>query len=160
MGYRIRKVDIKTKKQGIEEFAKIGATAVGQQMMVNKIFPLALKVKGLNPRGAGILKQEMLSRNGDVVTSRDCLVQQEGFTDVIILGTEKSIISLAEKIKIQPFGLKTLSAELIDYIDFLDSRQKKVLLKAGQKTIDLKKDAPLIMGILNVTDDSFYDWGK
>jgi dihydropteroate synthase len=160
MGYRIRKIDIKTKKQGMDEFAKIGSTAAGQLIMVNKLFPLALKVKGLNPRGADILKQEMLSRNGDVVTSRDNLIQQEGLTDVIILGTEKSIRSLAEKIKVQPFGLKKLSTEIVDYIDFLNKGQAPSLFKAGSKFIDLKKGAPLIMGILNVTDDSFYDGGK
>jgi dihydropteroate synthase len=160
MGYRIRKIDIKTKKQGMDEFAKIGSTAAGQVIMVNKLFPLALKVKGLNPRGADILKQEMLSRNGDVVTSRDNLIQQEGLSDVIILGTEKSIRSLAEKIKVQPFGLKKLSAELIDYIDFLNKEQASSIFKADSKFIDLKKSAPLIMGILNVTDDSFYDGGK
>jgi dihydropteroate synthase len=160
MDYSIRKVNIKTKKQGLDEFAKIGSTAAGQLIMVNKLFPLALKVKGLNPRGANILKQEMLSRNGDVVTSRESLIQQEGLADVIILGTEKSIRSLAEKIKIQPFGLKKLSAELVDYIDFINKVQTGFIFKAGSKSIDLKKEAPIIMGILNVTDDSFYDGGK
>ncbi len=160
MSYRIRKVDIKTKKQGMDEFAKIGSTSAGQIIMVNKLFPLALKVKGLNPRGANILKQEMLSRNGDVVTSRDNLLRQEGATDVIILGTEKSVLSLAEKIKIQPFGLKQLSSELVDYINFLNRGQSGLIFKASSKSIDLKKDAPVIMGVLNVTDDSFYDGGK
>ncbi|MBM3700307.1 MAG: dihydropteroate synthase [Actinobacteria bacterium] len=160
MGYRIRKLDIKTKKQGLDEFAKIGSTAAGQVIMVNKIFPLALKVKGLNPRGADILKQEMLARNGDVVTSRDNLIQLEGLVDVIILGTEKSMKSLADKIKVQPFGLKKLSTEIIEYIDFLNKGQATSIYKAGKKIIDIKKESPLIMGILNVTDDSFYDGGK
>lgn len=45
MGYKIRKLNLKTKKQGLEEFGKIGASLPGQHIMVNKIFPLALKVK-------------------------------------------------------------------------------------------------------------------
>ena len=103
MGYKIRKLELKSKRQGLDEFEKIGATLPGQNIMVNKIFPVALKVKGVKPRAADILKQEMLSRMGDVVTSRDSLIQMEGTTDVIILGTEKSIKSLAEKIKMPAF---------------------------------------------------------
>ena len=79
------------------EFELIGATVPGQHIMVNKVSPFALKVKGIKARAADILKQEMLSRMGDVVTSRDNLIQMEGLTDVIILGTEKSILSLPKK---------------------------------------------------------------
>ncbi len=159
MSYKIRKLDIKTKKQGIEEFAKIGATPPGQHIMVNKFFPIALKVKDIDCRAADILKQEMLSRNGDVVTSRDTLVKSEGLTDVIILGTEKSIESLIQKIKIQPFGLKKLSEELTQYISTLNENKAKKKMIIGNKEFDLYKDLPLVMGILNVTPDSFYDGG-
>ena len=106
MGYKIRKLNLKTKKQGLEEFGKIGASLPGQNIMVNKIFPLALKVRDVDVRAANILKQEMLSRGGDVVTSRQSLIKSEGFANIIILGTEKAISSLTDKIKMQPFGLK------------------------------------------------------
>lgn len=160
MGYRIRKLEIRNKDTGMQEFAKIGSTLPGQRIMTDKIFPLALKVKDLNPHGANILKQEMLSRAGDVVTSRDSLIQDEGLTDVIILGTEKSVRSLAEKIKMQPFGLKKLAAELEEYLDFLGMRVPVSAVKIGKKIFDTINNGPIIMGILNVTDDSFFDGGK
>jgi dihydropteroate synthase len=161
MGYKIRKLELKSKSQGLDEFKKIGATLPGQNIMVNKIFPVALKVKGVKPRAADILKQEMLSRMGDVVTSRDSLIQTEGTTDVIILGTEKSIKSLAEKIKCQPFGLKILSEEITAYLSLLseDKRQKKITM--GSKVFDPDNIVcgALVMGILNITPDSFFDGG-
>ena len=104
MNYKIRALNIKTKKEGLAEFKKIGADAVGQNIMVNKIFTFVLKVKGIDIKAANILKQEMLSRGGDVVTSRETLYGAEGRTDIIILGTRKSIKSLIEKIKVQPFA--------------------------------------------------------
>ena len=160
MPYTIRKIDLKTKKQGMAEFELIGATVPGQQIMVNKVSPLALRVKGIKARAADILKQEMLSRMGDVVTSRDNLIQMEGLTDVIILGTEKSILSLAEKIKMQPFGLKKLSDEITAYLSQLSRARSQKTLSIGTKKFDLEKEGALIMGILNITPDSFYDGGN
>jgi dihydropteroate synthase len=161
MGYKIRKLELKSKTQGLGEFEKIGATLPGRNIMVNKIFPLALKVKGVKPRAADIIKQEMLSRMGDVVTSRDSLIQTEGTTDIIILGTEKSIRSLAEKIKCQPFGLKILSEEITAYLSLLNEKKQQETITIGSKVFDPNSSGcgALVMGILNVTPDSFFDGG-
>ncbi len=161
MGYKIRKLEIKSKAQALDEFEKIGATLPGQHIMANKIFPVALKVKGVKPRAADILKQEMLSRTGDVVTSRDSLIQMEGTTDVIILGTEKSIRSLAEKIKMQPFGLKMLSDEITAYFSLLNESKRQRTITIGSKVFDPDNIGcgALVMGILNITPDSFFDGG-
>ncbi|MBN1474390.1 MAG: dihydropteroate synthase [Syntrophaceae bacterium] len=72
------------------------------------------------------------------------------------MGTRKQILALSGKIKNQPFGLSKISSDLLeliknlnkeDYI-FQTSRRK---IKLGNKT--------LIMGILNITPDSFSDGG-
>jgi dihydropteroate synthase len=160
MSYKIRKLEIKTRKQGLDEFNRIGATIQGQRIMANKIFPLILKVKDINPRAAEILKQEMLSRMGDVVTSRDSLVLKDGSTDVIILGTGKSIKSLIEKLKIQPFGLKKLAEEISGYLDLISKSKSKRTISISDRIFDLDNEGALIMGILNITPDSFHDGGK
>jgi len=160
MGYRIRKLNLRTKKQGLEEFGKIGASMPGQNIMVNKIFPLALKVKDVDVRAANILKQEMLSRSGDVVTSRQSLIKSEGPVNIIILGTEKAISSLIDKIKMQPFGLKELSKQLAEYITLEQSISTRKIIKLGQVDFDMDQEGALIMGILNITPDSFYDGGR
>jgi dihydropteroate synthase len=162
MGYKIRKLQPLNKKQAAEEFKIIGATANGQEIMVRKIFPLALKVKAVDIRAANILKQEMLARNGDVVTSRDVIVKSEGLTDVIILGSPGSISNLAEKIRQQPFGLKKLSETIGEYLKkiSIDDDSKKKLIDIAGRNFDTEKEGALIMGILNVTPDSFYDGGS
>jgi dihydropteroate synthase len=158
MKYRIRTLDIKTREKGLKEFKKIGATPQGQQIMTGKILPLALKIRGVDSKAANILKQEMLSRGGDVVTSRDSLLGAEAKTDVIILGTKKIIKNLAGKIKMQPFGLKVLSVELNAFIERLENIKKRSFLKISNRKFNLVNEVP-IMGILNVTPDSFYDGG-
>ncbi len=158
MKFKIRALNIKTRQEGLKEFEKIGATAAGSRIMVDKIFPISLKVRGINPLAANILKQEMLARGGDVVTSRDSLMETGGKADVIIQGTVKSARSLIGKIKQQPFGLKALSGDLESYIDKLDESRKRGKLIIGKKEFNLNEDL-LVMGILNVTPDSFYDGG-
>jgi len=158
MKFKIRALNIKTRQEGLKEFEKIGATAAGSHIMVDKIFPISLKIRGINPLAANSLKQEMLARGGDVVTSRNSLMETGGKADVIIQGTVKSVRSLIGKIKQQPFGLKALSGDLESYIDKLDKSRKRKELIIGKKEFNLDKDI-LVMGILNVTPDSFYDGG-
>ncbi|PIU29174.1 MAG: dihydropteroate synthase [Candidatus Hydromicrobium americanum] len=158
MKFKIRALNIKTRQEGLKEFEKIGATAAGSRIMVDKIFPISLKIRGINPLAANILKQEMLARGGDVVTSRNSLMETGGKADVIIQGTIKGVRSLIGKIKQQPFGLKALSGDLESYIDKLDENKKRKELIIGKKEFNLSEDV-LIMGILNVTPDSFYDGG-
>ncbi len=159
MKYKIRALDIKNRAEGMSEFEKIGSTVVGQKIMVEKIFPLAVKVKGLKVLAINILKQEMLARGGDVVTSRDTLFKTKGTTDVIIEGEKKSFESLILKLRMQPFGLKGLADELEVFLKDYKNNHDKKSFSIGKKKFDLISHT-LVMGIINVTPDSFYDGGK
>jgi dihydropteroate synthase len=158
MKYKIRALDIKTKEEGLKESKRIGASNIGSRIMASKIFPLSLKIRGVSPVSANILKQEMLARGGDVVTSRSALTETEGKTDIIIQGPLNSIKDLIAKIKQQPFGLKVLSEELKTYLNRLNESMQPKKLTIGRQKFNLDRDV-LIMGILNVTPDSFYDGG-
>jgi dihydropteroate synthase len=158
MKYKIRALDIKTEEEGLKEFKRIGASDIGSRIMVGKIFPLSLKIRGISPVAANILKQEMLARGGDVVTSQTSLTKTEGKADIIIQGSVSSIKDLITKIKQQPFGLKALSGELRIYLNRLNENKKVKELTIGKQKFNLDRDV-LIMGILNVTPDSFYDGG-
>lgn len=159
MRYKIRALDIKNRAEGMSEFEKIGSTVPGQKIMVDKLFPLAVKVKGLKVLAINILKQEMLARGGDVVTSRDTLLETRGTTDVIIEGHQKSFKSLIPKLKVQPFGLKDLADELEIFLKDNKNNRNKKSFRIGKKKFDLISNT-LVMGIINVTPDSFFDGGK
>jgi dihydropteroate synthase len=158
MKYKIRALDIKTEEEGLKEFKRIGASNTGSKIMVRKVFPLSLKIRGVSPLAANILKQEMLARGGDVVTSRSTLTGTQGETDIIIQGPLNSIKDLIAKVKQQPFGLRSLSGELKSYLNKLNENRKAKKLTIGRQKFNLDRDV-LIMGILNVTPDSFYDGG-
>lgn len=158
MKYKIRALDIKTEEEGLKESKRIGTSDIGSHIMVSKIFPLSLKIRGVSPVSANILKQEMLARGGDVVTSRSTLTETEGKIDIIIQGPLNSIKDCVAKIKQQPFGLKVLSDELKAYLNRLNENSRAKKLTIGRQRFSLDRDV-LIMGILNVTPDSFYDGG-
>jgi len=159
MSYKIRQLIIENNKQAKEEFSKIKATLPGINIMSSKLFNLVLKIKDVDNRAANILKQEMLSRNGEVVTCRETLSSCEGKSDIIIFGTKKKIYSLIEKMKLQPFGLKALAQDLENFLSSYHSDGQRKFLNISGKSFDLENEV-IIMGILNVTPDSFYDGGK
>ncbi|HAX17797.1 MAG TPA: dihydropteroate synthase [Actinobacteria bacterium] len=159
MEYKIRQLFLKDKSEAEKEFARIKATSHGIRIMSEKLFNLVLKIKEVDNKAANIIKQEMLSRNGEAVISRESIYLGNGKSDIIIFGTEKNIRSLAEKIKSQPFGLKSLSSEIKSFLDRKDDYEIKTDLKIAGKVFH-ENEKPLIMGILNLTPDSFYDGGK
>ncbi|MDR1615670.1 MAG: dihydropteroate synthase [Syntrophomonadaceae bacterium] len=119
-----------------------------------------IKLKRIPCRAALIIKQEMLSKGGEAAISRNTLTLNgfsEGHTDVLLMGTKKHYQRLTEKLKVQQFGLKNLADEIADIIDNSEQETLKLTL-AGGKTLYLGKKT-LIMGILNVTPDSFSDGG-
>lgn len=159
MKYRIRALDIKNRQEGLSEFKKIGSTIEGCRIMVEKIFPIAIKIKGLKPEAVNILKQEMLARGGDVVASWDMLTSGKPAGDVIVEGHYKGIKGLIKKIKIQPFGLRDLSGELEAFLSGYKKRQNGFKYTIAGNKFDTFS-TPLVMGILNITPDSFFDGGK
>ena len=159
MEYKIRQLFLNDKAEAEKEFARIKAAPHGIRIMSEKLFNLVLKIKEVDNKAANIIKQEMLSRNGEAVLSRDSIYLGSEKSDIIIFGTEKSIRSLAEKMKSQPFGLKLLSEELKNFLDHINDSAKKNSLKIAGKIFSAG-EKPLIMGILNTTPDSFYDGGK
>jgi dihydropteroate synthase len=73
------------------------------------------------------------------------------------MGTLKQMQRFAEKISAQPFGLSGISERIREILKnvFVDS----FLLRTSRREMNLG-GRPLIMGILNVTPDSFSDGGR
>lgn len=158
MGGNPRVIFINNLQTAGEELAKIGADQSGVKIMTNKAIFYTLKVEGIPGKAANILKQEMLSKGGDTAISREALVRPHDPTDVLIMGTVKQYKQLAVKLKLQPFGLAKLAEEILKVINNLQV-YVPYELQCGSYTLPLGRRT-LVMGILNVTPDSFTDGGK
>jgi dihydropteroate synthase len=63
-----------------------------------------VKFEAVDPKTANIVKQEMLSRGGDVAISEKVAQFEKAKTDIIIMGTLAQYFRLIRKLRKQPFG--------------------------------------------------------
>lgn len=138
-------------------FKDIGVDPGAYLYLLPKAFFRCIKLKDVSARAALIIKQEMLSKGGEAAISRQALLG-EGRSDVLLMGNLKHYRLLVDKLKIQPFGLKPLALEIERLLDSVNPCARPISL-AGGKTISTGGRS-LIMGILNVTPDSFSDGGR
>lgn len=113
----------------------------------------AYKIFNLKPYEANILKQISLSLGFDCAISRDSITCKCDKTDCLIFASVSQYEKLVIKLKKQPFRLKLLAEKFNDILNF-----KYTPLIIGKYTFNW--DRPYIMGILNVTPDSFSDGGQ
>lgn len=147
-------VQINNRNEAIEIFQRIGVDPYGINAMTPKIQHVNVLLKAQSCKVANILKQEMLSLGADAAVARGSVSCSITATDVLLMGTYKQIGALAEKMEKQPFGLKVIAKEILDLL--INVSKECYILKTSRREIVLGKRT-LIMGILNVTPDSFSD---
>lgn len=101
-----------------------------------------LKIFKLTCAQANIIKQLALSVGADCATNKNVITGKIDISDCILGGSYSQLYKIAEKLQSQPFGLKDLGTIL----------KEKIQEPQIQKT--------KIIGILNITKDSFSDGGN
>jgi len=156
--YGIRWVTLENLEEAKMALTQIGSDPAGIAHMAGKAIGRGIKLEQVPLWVAHILKQEMLSVGGDAAVHRNVIINKIEATDVMLLGTVRQLGQLSSKILAQPFGLKKIGNDLKQLLAALDAPQTRILkcrgtqLELGQST--------LVMGILNVTPDSFSDGGR
>ncbi|MCM8796642.1 MAG: dihydropteroate synthase [Candidatus Omnitrophica bacterium] len=124
----------------------------GIGIMWPKSVQYLLKVDSVSSIAANILKQEMLSLGGDTAVCRDALTGRAKKTDCLIMGNLAQFRRLIAKLKRQPLGLGLLAQDLSQALR--NYQNDNFSMELGRFKINLSRH-PLIMGILNITPDSF-----
>ena len=99
-----------------------------------------IKIFNLTIAQANILKQTALIFGADCAVARDTITGKIDTTDAILCGSCSQIRKIAQKLSSQPFKLNNLAQEIIELLE-------------------LKKHKTKLVGILNITPDSFSDGG-
>jgi len=129
---------------------------VGIMTRKGRVFPVWLD--GVSLKASPLLKQEVLSVGGDAAHARGIADHSIASGPVLLLATWGQYRRLLPKLRRQPFRL----AELADEVD----RALRAYIAHGPRTIHgphrplLLGDRPRVMGVVNVTPDSFSDGGK
>ncbi len=97
-------LNISDLSQAKTELNKIGVHPAGAQIMALKAVYRTIKFEAVDPKTANIVKQEMLSRGGDVAVAGTVGKFETTQTDIILMGTLAQYIRLIKKLKIQTYG--------------------------------------------------------
>jgi dihydropteroate synthase len=127
---------------------RANVTAGGVWRMRAKGVHRALRTR-LQPRQAEYVKQELLSLGGECAVSG--VTEDEELVDVVLFGTLAQFRRLTAKLEGQPYGLGPLAD---------DVRATLGIRVETRETGYPWEDRTAVMGILNVTPDSFHDGGE
>ncbi|MGC8842537.1 MAG: dihydropteroate synthase [bacterium] len=154
-GIRILNLDT----QGLlQEMKRMNVSVEGIERMLKKGEFLQILLPKVPHYLANIFKQKMLALGGECAVSWDTVKGGEGLTDCLLMGTRKQIEALILYIHEQPFSsLREISEELDGVLR--NYGRKEWLLPLPRHPLSLG-GKPKIMGILNITPDSFYDGGR
>ena len=156
-GYSLRRLLWTSAPEAADILKRIDVDPYGIEAMLPKMVNMNIHIQGLPCKVANIIKQEMLAIGGDAAVARGAVACSIEKTDLILIGTLKQIRRFIEKISFQPFGLKLLAESLDTLLDNLLAEHWT--LKTSRRKMILG-DRTRIMGILNVTPDSFSDGGR
>lgn len=156
--YGIRWVTLDNLEEAKMALTQIGSDPGGIAQMAGKALGRAIKLEQVPLWVAHILKQEMLSVGGDAAVHRNVIINKIEATDVMLLGTVRQLGQLASKVLAQPFGLKKIGHDLKQLLADLEPSKTRILKCRGMELILGQRT--LVMGILNVTPDSFSDGGR
>ena len=133
------------------EMEHLGVYPPSVAIMLNKGKIAPLKVLQVRTPAANIIKQEMLAVGGECATPGTTIACSVPFVDILLLGTRKHYNLLLKKLKQMPyFGIPKIVPELECY---LQPVPKSTLLADGRR---LTYEQMAVMGIINVTPDSFF----
>jgi dihydropteroate synthase len=131
---------------------EIRVDSYGIDIMYPKALSYLVKINQISNITANILKQEMLSLGADAAIARGALTGETKKTDCLLMGTLSQFNRLSRKLRLQPFNLDKLSQEL--RLAMENYKREKFVLALGSHRLRLGRRTQ-IMGIVNLTDDSF-----
>ncbi|MBN1695477.1 dihydropteroate synthase [candidate division WOR-3 bacterium] len=139
---KVKKKSIQNLRDARAVVETIGVYNDVREIMSEKVLFLVLEIEEVSSAAANILKQVAISRGSDAVVHRDIVTGSVEKSKVLLPGTIRELKLISEELKKQPFGLPEVGNNIL-----------KILKNENAKP------AFSVMGVLNVTPDSFSDGG-
>lgn len=153
---QIRILELKTLEEIKAEMEKFGVHPDGKEIMSPKAIFYQLRIDNLPARIANIIKQQMLSVGADAAISAGAIYRSQRNTALVAFATLKQYRIAINRLKLQPWDIPQIAQRMEQT---LNNYQKIYLIKWRRFKLELGKRT-YIMGILNVTPDSFSNGGK
>ena len=126
--------------------------------MVRKARIYPVRVEDVPLKAAPLLKQELLAVGGDAAHARGIADHSVARSPTLLLATWGQYQHLLPKLRRQPFGLKAIADEV-------DRALRAYVGRGATELVGAHRPLPLgarprLLGVVNVTPDSFSDGGR
>ncbi len=138
------------------EMRRIGVSPEGIEIMEKKGEFYRVRIDGIPLKGALLLKQEALAAGMECALPWCTASLSCEETSAILFGTRRQFEILISKMKLQPFRGPAIAMEIEECLENIRREEYAVKHAGGTMRVPPFR----IMGILNVTPDSFSDGGK
>jgi len=150
--FYIRKISPQSAEKVIED---IGFDKSYIQQALKKYGFNLHKICNLSCPQATIIKQLALSAGADAAIHREVITCKVDKTDLLLGCTPAQLDIICKKLKPQPFSLSKIADQLLN----MAKKESPQPVKIRNRVFDWTEKS-YIMGVLNVTPDSFSDGGK
>jgi len=152
------RVAVLTCKKDVEsELLRMGVSRAGTDIMSSKGVFRTVVVRDVPIKAALIIKQEMLAKGGEAALPYSAAGLSVESCDLLLMGTLRQYERVLVNLRLQPFGLPAIARQIECALASYDGRPESICF--GGRTF-LCGERTYIMGILNVTPDSFSDGGE
>lgn len=152
-----RPIGIKSVAEARRIMSSIGVGGPGCDIMAPKAVFRSIRLSKVPLKAALLLKQEMLAKGGEAALPRATASLAVDECPVVLTGTVRQFELVTATLKRQPFGLRALAGEIELVLGRIEAPPPPSCFKG--RTVEWGRRT-YIMGILNVTPDSFSDGGK
>ncbi len=159
MNWQARVTEIKDLKQARKILAELGCDESGRRIMAEKAVFKTVKLEQIPAKAANLLKQTFLAKGGEVAVNRGTADLSVEFSDVLICATLKQYRQALSQLKMQPWGLPAIAQTVENVLNYNSGFERRIY-KWRNCSLTVAPNRTLIMGILNLTPDSFSDGGK
>ena len=162
--HKPRVLSLTTDEDLAAELLMIGSAEKGVRLMLPKSRCYAVKLYNVDSALAHVLKEAFLSAGGDVAISRESMIGMGEQSDVILIGSRKHFSHAVRAVSTDDIAGPNVAAEIETVLALFDEGPVPPLTedisdpKIRWMYAELHKRT-LVMGILNVTPDSFSDGG-
>jgi dihydropteroate synthase len=136
----------------VEHLSRVGVDPASIPIFRNKGEFVSLLLYNVPAISANVIKQEMLAAGGDAAVHKHSITLKVQHTNVLTMGTLAQHKKLIEKLSLMHYwNLDEIARDIKNCL--FETKVRTIELPSGRK---LEFEKPLIMGIVNVTPDSFY----
>ncbi len=159
MTFNVRVLGIDNLKQAEMELARINYDKTNIPVMDEKVVFRVIKVENISTKNANLLKQAFLIKGGEVIVGRSTMDLGIAYADVLLCATIEQFQMAVAQLKVEPLGLPAIAEAIEKTLNNIENFPQRSY-DWQHHSLKIMPRRTLIMGILNITPDSFSDGGK